>query len=566
VLSIIPLREVFRDREMEKHEKGASKADPNPSKSKSTSKSKQTVKEKGQKHDKGKSDNVDKIDSTELGKHKAKGQTSSDKVPQSQPVHVQDQNKEAGSSSNTMAPMLKTLMEENKKLLSEMMSSLREEFAQTSKPHSSTVSEEEGLRRKNRSGKFDYGDDDSDIQDNPKESGQDSLVLHPDYANEGLDEVGLESNVSQADDDSASKSGDLDAISNTDTSHTDFSSDVQWVSVLKQLPQYYDGALALESESSKSHTSYVSSTFQMGKKNPVPKLPLEGDVKDRWDSVEKFMSKGSVSAFRASDAHKFRIYESDFDKYGCVPTIDQEYKAKVEIDTQKFSKNVGGKKSKQPTIKDPKLRQAEYHFQKCDESARVALRASSHGILMLNAMNTILEDPNKYEQGEMVNLVKGSVRCLQAVTDCAVRVTARSVLARREICLSQINFKDSNATKDLMSLPMGGKHLFQDKFSETMHKYATFSRDARETSDYASGHKRSFNSQGNSGPATKKHAPAALGAPRPAEPQVQVQGQKRTISFKDGTTPRPFRGRGRGSRFQFQRRQSGKPPGSGQQY
>jgi len=110
------------------------------------------------------------------------------------------------------------------------------------------------------------------------------------------------------------------------------------------------------------------------------------------------MKRGGLSSFRASDAHKFRINETDFEKYGRTPSIDQEYKAKIEFDSaSKFKKNLGGKPKKSPTIKDPQLRSAESELHKCDESARVALRASSHGMLLLNAMLTIINEPDKYE-------------------------------------------------------------------------------------------------------------------------------------------------------------------------
>ena len=101
-------------------------------------------------------------------------------------------------------------------------------------------------------------------------------------------------------------------------------------------------------------------------------------------------------------------------------------------------------------------------------------------------MNSIISNPEKYQQKELLKLMHGVFDCLQTVTDIAVRVTARSVMARRRICLSQISFKDNNASRELMSLPMSGNLLFQGQLTDIMHKYATFSRDARETSDYAS--------------------------------------------------------------------------------
>ncbi len=520
-------------------------------------KPKQTSKPKKGKVEKDKSENSDKADVNKTSKSSTGGRQSVSRTS-----HEEAQ---SSGAHDQMSTMIKNLVDENKKMLAGMLQSLKEEFSQTVAPKTKpqqpkAVNDDEAgtssgsiqPTKAGRSGKFDYRED--------ADSDNGSIELHPNYEQEGIDdnEDPPHAETERSDHD--------DSVSEAGTTCTEYSGagDIEWTSTLKQLPQYYGGKLEIQGESSKGHTSYVSSTFQMGKKNTIPKLPLEGEVKDKWDTVEKFMKKGKISSFRASDNHKFRIYESDFEQYGCVPQIDQEFKAKVELENQKMGKNSGGKRSKQPPIKDPQLRKAEMHLQKCDESARVALRASSHGMLMLNAMNTILEDPNQYEQGEMTNLIKGTVRCLQAATDCAVRVTARSIMARREICLSQIHFKDSNASSELMSLPIGGQHLFQGKFSETMHKYATFSRDARETSDYASttGTKRTYDPQTTSGPPHKKQATTSAGAPKSSDPP------KRTLTFKgNANTSRPSRGRGRGSnpRFQFQRKQDGKGPTPGQQ-
>ena len=145
---------------------------------------------------------------------------------------------------------------------------------------------------------------------------------------------------------------------------------------------------------------------------------------------------------------------------------------------------------------------------------------------------------------------------LQLMADCAIRVTARSVLARRRICLSQLNFKDSNAKGELMKLPMDGKSLFHGELSQVMYKCATFARDARETSDYASVKqkgKRSLGQNANAGPPFKKQAVAL-----PSGPQVQVQGQTRKVTFKKPNKPRQQQTASKSiPQFQFQSKRNG---------
>ena len=197
-------------------------------------------------------------------------------------------------------------------------------------------------------------------------------------------------------------------------------------------------------------------------------------------------------------------------------------------------------------VRDKDLRVAENEFWKCDESARVIFRAASHGSLIVNAMHTIMNDPDKYQLDEALNLLHGAFQTFESIADCALRVTARSILARRRIFLSQVTFKDSNAQKDLMQLPMDGKNLFHGEFSDIMHKYATMARDARETSDYASSkfnpRKRGFPgpSGENYGPqqhkkfANPKNVGNSTGSQNQSQLTVSKQSgpQERKVTFK----------------------------------
>ena len=277
--------------------------------------------------------------------------------------------------------------------------------------------------------------------------------------------------------------------SHTSMLSRDQEKELQWASVLHQLPSYYDNLGTDLTEETPAHKSYLADAFQGRRSKSLPRLPLDGMLKNKWESIEKYMSVGEVSPCMSSTSKKFLIKEADFEKYSRVPQIDQEYTAMTCVSSKPYTQSRQGsrKASKtDPSIKDKNLRIAECDLQKCDESARVMLRAASHGSLILNAANTVLSNKEKFSPDEAVNLIHGAFQCMDAITDCAMRTTARSISARRRIYLSQIHFKDPNAQKDLMRLPMDGKYLFHGEFSQAMHKYATMARDAKETSDYVS--------------------------------------------------------------------------------
>ena len=345
-----------------------------------------------------------------------------------------------------------------------------------------------------------------------------------------------------------------------------FAEDLKWASVIRQLPMYYGGDLTLEEGSSQEHTSFVSTALYKPKKeSAIPKLPLDGSIKNKWDTMSKAISKtkGTLSAFNAKDNRRFRIAEEDFDKYAWVPAIDKDYRAKLELDDKlrkPFDKKAVGIKpgKKQPIIRDPNLRIAEGEFYKCDESARVVMRASSHATLMVNAVNTILSEPDKYQREEALNLVQAVYESVQAMADAAIRISARATVARRRICLSQLQFKDSLAVDELMKLPLDGKSLFHEEFNKVLHTRATFARDARETSDYVTGKfqgfKRGHSQTFKEGPPQKraKKDPIKFSG---TSNQVEVQGQVRKVTgFK-----MPYGKQNQSFRFQSKQDRGNKP-------
>ena len=92
---------------------------------------------------------------------------------------------------------------------------------------------------------------------------------------------------------------------------SEISEHIKWSSILKHLPSNYPSNLSLDGEEGEIiHKSFVSQALQGPKKtSSIPKLHLEGRMKQRWDEIVKC---GVVSAYRAKDKNRFRVKEDDF--------------------------------------------------------------------------------------------------------------------------------------------------------------------------------------------------------------------------------------------------------------
>ena len=60
-----------------------------------------------------------------------------------------------------------------------------------------------------------------------------------------------------------------------------------------------------------------------------------------------------------------------------------------------------------------------------------------------------MNDPDKYQLDKALYLLHGDFQTFESIADYALRVTARSILARPRIFLSKVTLKDSTAQKDL---------------------------------------------------------------------------------------------------------------------
>ena len=54
----------------------------------------------------------------------------------------------------------------------------------------------------------------------------------------------------------------------------------------------------------------------------------------------------------------------------------------------------------------------------------------------------IVIDPDNFQMEEAMGFWHGAFMAFESIADCALRATARSILMRRRIYLSQVSFKD----------------------------------------------------------------------------------------------------------------------------
>ena len=150
--------------------------------------------------------------------------TSQSKTQSQSPQDTDQKNTIAGGETG-MNPMLKAIIEENKKIMASMFQSFRDEFTQSqlNRP-SENVQPTDGVmgRVEKRSGKFDYRDQDSDSQghdssnilSNKNSPIQAQIDLHPNYEAEGLEDY-IRDNPTQDD-----KNSQGDSLSDAGTATT----------------------------------------------------------------------------------------------------------------------------------------------------------------------------------------------------------------------------------------------------------------------------------------------------------------------------------------------------------
>lgn len=119
-------------------------------------------------------------------------------------------------------------------------------------------------------------------------------------------------------------------------------------------------------------------------KSSGPSLPTEGLLVNAWSEVRKALPK--ITAFKARDRSLYRWPDSDFDKYGKVPDVDQAVSTFIssgQSSNKNFRKNSKSAKAEL----HPRDLQKENTFISLDQTLRSQQRAISHVLYMLTALS-----------------------------------------------------------------------------------------------------------------------------------------------------------------------------------
>ena len=248
----------------------------------------------------------------------------------------------------------------------------------------------------------------------------------------------------------------------------------KWAELIRQLPEFCDPGLELEENDHKEGNTKL--IYQ------VPMMPIADCVKRQWDEVNQELMEQStqISPFRKMDDKRYWISNTDFKKYCQSSTVDREYCIQVEKEVMQGGAGLGGPGKgryrrpfikKSSAIQNPLLQTCENGFKKCDESARMAIRASSHATFMLNALGNILKTSPSDQQTDALHMIEGIQGALESIADSSARVIARATVSRRTVCMSQIQHHESESVEKFISLPMDSKNLFHGEFYPTMQEH-----------------------------------------------------------------------------------------------
>lgn len=214
----------------------------------------------------------------------------------------------------------------------------------------------------------------------------------------------------------------------------------------------------------KSFLGDAFSSVAQGTPKLVPVLPMDGVLSSKWKEVSASLPK--LSTGRAKHNTMYRWGEDDFKMFGRVPKLDPEVEA--------FMASSQG---------SPKLRAdlatMDDYWQKADMSIRHLQRVTSHSSLLLSLLGKGLQGEISVGDDFLKLTLETLATCLVDISELAVRVSARTILARRKLYLDAMNLASPSTKQELLKLPLQGPHLFQGEFQKISHKASEILRDAR---------------------------------------------------------------------------------------
>ena len=213
--------------------------------------------------------------------------------------------------------------------------------------------------------------------------------------------------------------------------------------------------------------SYMASHLLPTSEPAAIELPLDGSVIKKIKEVDnEWKNKQRVRYCKTSDIKKYTVTEDHGKLYCSPPTLDEDIGEGI-LPTRR--------KPSQFNFMDKSSTTTNACLKKLDSGARLLLKQSSYGALMISYLDQLQSEEGRQE------VIKNLSELFLAMADVSARIAANSVSARRSLYLRDLAFKNKATEKKLLCLSTLGPNIFGGKFFEVLQGSANNLRNAKET-------------------------------------------------------------------------------------
>ena len=196
-------------------------------------------------------------------------------------------------------------------------------------------------------------------------------------------------------------------------------------------------------------------------------LPLDGSIIKTIKDVDKdWRINQRVRYCNTKDLKKYVVTESHAKLYCSPPILDDNIDEGI-LPTKY--------KPRQSNFVDKTSATTNACLHKLDSSARLLLKQSSYGALMVSYLDQLQSDDGRQE------VTKNLSELFLSMADVSARIAANSVAARRSLYLRDMAFKNKATEKKLLCMSTLGPNIFGGKFFEVLQGSADNLRNAKET-------------------------------------------------------------------------------------
>ena len=184
--------------------------------------------------------------------------------------------------------------------------------------------------------------------------------------------------------------------------------------------------------------SYMASLWLSTSEPVALELPLDGSVIKKMKEVDsKWRNKQRVSSYKLRDLKKYAVTEDHGDLYCSPPGLDDGIGEGI-LPTRH--------KSNQFYFVDRSSATTNACLQKLDDGARLLLKQSSYGALMISYQDQLQSEEGRQE------VIKNLSELLLAMADVSARIATNSVAARRSLYLRDMALKNKATEKKFLCM------------------------------------------------------------------------------------------------------------------